>query len=97
LVTHKPVKIEINVNNKIELTIPVSNIGKVDGVEIVQYYMRKLNDAGGLFKSLRAFKRTAVKAGTAQDVKIELPSKTFECFDTTNYAMNESAGEYKFL
>jgi beta-glucosidase len=90
-------KTEIKVNDGIDLKIPVSNTGKRDGIEVVQVYMRKLNDAGGPLKSLRAFKRVEVKAGETQNVTLELPSKTFECFDPANNTMNVSAGEYELL
>jgi beta-glucosidase len=93
----KASKTEIKINDGIELTVPVSNIGKRDGTEVVQVYVRKTNDIGGPLKSLRAFKRVAVKAGETQNVTIELPSKTFECFDTTNNAMSVAAGEYELL
>ena len=82
---------------KLELTIPVSNTGKRDGVEIIQVYMRKLNDVGGPLKTLRAFKRVEVAAGQTNNVTIKLPSQTFECFDPASGTMNVVAGDYELL
>jgi len=95
--TAKAGKTEIKINDDMEITIPVSNTGKRDGIEIVQVYVRKLDDNGGPLKSLRAFKRVPLKADETQDVKIELPSKTFEFFDEVSSAMDVTAGEYELL
>jgi beta-glucosidase len=88
-------KTRIKANEEIELTIPVSNTGKRDGVEIVQVYLRKLNDTEGPLRTLRSFKRVAVAAGKTNNVTIKLPSKTFESFDPTSGTMNVVAGDYE--
>ena len=44
------------------LTVDVTNTGSRDGVEIVQLYIRDLQDKEGPLKSLRAFQRVSVKA-----------------------------------
>ncbi|MGD0592045.1 MAG: xylan 1,4-beta-xylosidase [Bacteroidota bacterium] len=90
-------KTEIKMNDNIKLTIPVSNIGKRDGTEIVQVYVRKLNDTGGPLKTLRAFKRLDVAVGKTQNVTIDLPSTTFQCFDSSSNMMRVTAGEYELL
>ena len=50
-------KTSIAANETIQLTVPVSNAGKRDGVEVVQVYVRKVNDIEGPLKTLRGFKR----------------------------------------
>jgi beta-glucosidase len=90
-------KTEIKINEDIKLTIPVSNTGKHDGTEIVQIYMRKLNDTDGPLKTLRAFKRVEVAVGKMQNVTIDLPPTTFECFNSSSNTMRVTAGEYELL
>ncbi|MFH1195025.1 MAG: xylan 1,4-beta-xylosidase [bacterium] len=85
----------INENESVELTIPVSNTGKRDGTEIVQVYVRKVNDADGPRKTLKGFQRLTVAAGkTAQSV-INLLYSSFEFFDRASGEMTVSAGEYE--
>ena len=50
-------KTAINANESVELTIPVSNTGKRNGTEIVQVYVRKVNDTDGPLKTLKGFQR----------------------------------------
>lgn len=42
-------------NGTVTLTIPVSNTGKRSGIEVVQVYVRKADDANGPLKTLRGF------------------------------------------
>jgi beta-glucosidase len=53
-------KNSIKENEKVSLTIPVSNTGKRDGIEIVQVYIRKVNDQNGPLKTLRGFSRIEI-------------------------------------
>ena len=45
-------KTTIKANETVQLTIPVKNTGKRDGTEIVQVYVRKVNDIDGPLKTL---------------------------------------------
>lgn len=90
-------KAEIRQDETIELSVPVSNTGKRSGTEVVQVYVRKLNDTGGPLKTLRAFKRVEIGAGKTQTVTFELPAKTFESFDTTSGSISVTSGEYELL
>lgn len=84
-------------NQKVVLTIPVSNIGKVDGEEVVQVYIRNLQDLSGPKKSLRAFKRLPIKSGTTQNVCINLTPSSFEFFNPKNEKMEVRKGKYEIL
>ncbi|HTY00525.1 MAG TPA: xylan 1,4-beta-xylosidase [Bacteroidota bacterium] len=79
------------------ITIPVANTGKRDGTEIVQVYVRKVNDVNGPLKTLRGFQRVTVAAGKTEQASITLPSTAFEFFDRAGGAMAESAGDYDVL
>lgn len=88
-------KSQINKDEGAQLTIPVSNTGKVDGTEIVQIYVRKANDTDGPLKTLRGFQRVGVAAGKTGRAIIDLPQTAFEFFDRTKGRMTVTAGEYE--
>jgi beta-glucosidase len=90
-------KPQIQVNEGVELSIPVSNLGKRNGTEIVQVYLHKLNDTDGPLKTLRAFKRVDVAAGKNAIATIQIPSKSLEWFDTSTNTVRVHAGEYELL
>jgi len=90
-------KTSINADESVTLAIPVTNSGKRDGVEVVQVYVHKVNDIEGPIKTLRAFKRTEVKAGKIQEVTIDLPPSSFEFFDQGQGKMVITDGEYELF
>jgi len=77
------------------LTVPVNNIGKRDGTEIVQVYVRDPKDTDGPLRSLRAFQRVDVKAGQTVNAVIKLTPRTFELFDTDTNTMHAHEGRYQ--
>ncbi len=87
----------IKANESVELTIPVSNKGKRNGTEIVQVYVRKLNDTDGPLKTLKGFQRVDVSAGKTAQAVINLPYNSFEFFDRLTGKMDVAAGEYEVL
>ena len=88
-------KTAIKKEEAVQLRVPVTNAGKRDGTEIVQVYVRKVNDTDGPLKSLRAFQRVDVAAGKTGQVTISLPHTAFEFFDRTIGKMAVSPGEYE--
>ncbi|MBX2963835.1 MAG: glycoside hydrolase family 3 C-terminal domain-containing protein [Cyclobacteriaceae bacterium] len=87
----------IPTNGSTRLIIPVSNTGKMNGTEIVQVYVRKVNDVDGPIKTLKGFQRVAVAAGKTSEVLIELPSSSFEFFDRASGKMMVTPGTYEIL
>jgi beta-glucosidase len=79
------------------VTIPVTNTGKRDGDEIVQLYIRDLQDKEGPLKSLRAFQRVSVKAGQSEKVSLQLPRQSFEFWDSATNTMRVKPGKYELL
>ena len=79
------------------LSVPVRNTGHRDGTEIVQLYIRNLQDADGPLKSLRAFQRVDVKAGQTATATLKLNPSSFEFFDTETNTMLTKAGRYELL
>jgi beta-glucosidase len=88
-------KTEIRDNETIKLTIPVANTGKRSGTEIVQVYVRKINDIEGPDKTLRGFQRVELTAGKSGQAIIELTPSAFEFYDWAERKMLVAAGEYE--
>ena len=79
------------------LTVDVTNKGSRDGVEIVQLYIRDLQDKDGPLKSLRAFQRVSVKAGKTEKVTLQLSPKSFEFWDSATNTMRVKPGKYELF
>jgi beta-glucosidase len=88
-------KTTIKPDDKVQLTIPVKNTGKRNGTEIVQVYVRKMNDVEGPLKTLRGFSRVDVPAGMTQQVTIDLPASAFEFYDWGQRQLAVTPGEYE--
>jgi beta-glucosidase len=67
-------KANIKTTENILLNFSIKNTSKREGTEIVQVYVRKVNDTSGPLKTLKAFKRINLKSGESQNVTIDLPS-----------------------
>ena len=80
---------------KITLKVPVSNVGKKDGTEVVQVYVKDPADTEGPLKSLKAFERVEVKAGKTAEAVITLDSRNFELFDAATNTVRAKAGMYE--
>ena len=79
------------------LTIPLKNTGKLDGDEVIQVYLRNPADKEGPIKTLRAFRRVSLPAGQTENIRIELPASTFECFNPSTNRMEILPGKYELL
>ncbi|MBS2099670.1 xylan 1,4-beta-xylosidase [Carboxylicivirga linearis] len=88
-------KNSIQPNESVELSIPVSNVGQHSGTEILQVYIRKVNDMDGPLKSLRAYERVELAKGQTVNAKIVLPPSSFEFYDWSQRKMTVTKGEYE--
>ena len=77
-----------------KLTLSVSNKSKRDGEETVLVYLNKVGDTDGPIRTLRAFQRVEVPAGSTQTVSIPLPDSAFEWWDVKSNAMRILPGQY---
>ncbi len=80
-----------------KLTFTLTNTGKREGTEIVQVYVRRINDTAGPKKSLKAFSRVTLKAGERQTVTIDLPRERFEGWDAQTNTMRVVPGPYEIM
>jgi beta-glucosidase len=72
----------------------LANTGAKDGEDVPQVYV-KTGKAGEPIKSLRGFKRLAVKAGASEQVQIPLPASSFEIYDEATDKLVVAAGTYQ--
>ena len=86
---------EIREGENLTITIPVSNTGKRDGTEVVQVYLRRVNDGTGLTKTLRGFQRIDVIKGKTVNSVIDLPYSDFEFYDEKSLQLKVTPGEYE--
>lgn len=82
-------------NEAIDLSIPVTNAGKRNGTEIVQVYIRKVNDVNGPLKTLKGFRRMDIAAGKTSEALIHLLPTAFEFYDETALQMKVIPGQYE--
>jgi len=90
-------KSTIKNDEAVEITVPVSNIGKRDGTEIIQVYVHKVNDTDGPIKTLKGFQRVEVAAGKTNKAVINLPNSSFEFYNRANGKMEVVSGEYELF
>ena len=90
-------KAEVGADGNGKVTVEVANTGKMDGTEVVQLYIRNLQDPNGPLKSLRAFERVVVKAGQTSTVTLSLNRKSFEFWDAETNTMRVKPGKYEIL
>jgi len=90
-------KEKISKGDSIQLSIPLKNTGKRNGREVIQVYVRKINDKEGPFKSLRGFSKVELAAGKGVVEKIGLPYSAFEFFNEEVTRMDITPGGYEIL
>lgn len=88
---------QIKPGEPLSLRFTLQNNGQSGGDEIVQVYIRNLQDPEGAFSSLRAFKRVHLSAGTKKRLTIDLPPKAFEFYNPLSESVMVTPGEYEIL
>lgn len=87
-------KTEIQNDEQITVSIPVTNSSSVDGEEVVQLYIRDL--VGSItrpVKELKAFKKVLIKAGETAQVEFEISTKDL-AFYRKDLTYGTEAGEF---
>ncbi len=86
---------DVMTGKDITMAIPVSNNSKVKGTEVVQVYLKNLDDKQGPNMQLRAFKRVEVEAGQTINAQINLNLDSFEWFDEKENTVHPLQGNYR--
>lgn len=84
----------INTNENLNITIPVKNISKVDGEEVIEVYVKRNNDASAPVKTLRAFERVFIKAGETKTVQLTISNDSFKFYDEKMDDLKSKTGDY---
>lgn len=80
----------------INVSVPVTNTGKMAGAEVVQLYVRPMEDRPNrCVQTLRAFARVIVKPGQTATAHLQLHWKDFAYFDSGRNAWQVPAGKYQ--
>lgn len=90
-------KTTIKKEQVIEFYIPVTNTGKTDGDEVVQVYLRKINDKAGPRMALRDFRRVHFPAGETRKVHFKLAGNQLEWWNENTREMDVHAGMFEIL
>jgi len=87
-------KTEMQSDEQITVSVPVTNSSSVDGEEVVQLYIRDL--VGSItrpVKELKAFKKVLIKAGETAQVEFEISTKDL-AFYRKDLTYGTEAGEF---
>ena len=76
------------------LSVPVTNVSKVDGDEVVQVYLRRNDDRNGPLKSLRGFRRVHVRAGESVVVNIPMAPENIDLFNPATGTFDSPSGTH---
>ena len=76
------------------LVVPVTNTGSRGGVEIVQLYVSRPDDASGPIRTLRDWRRVSIPSGKTVKVRFPLTDKTFEWWSSSEQKMLPLCGEF---
>ncbi len=80
-----------------KVTVEVANTGSRAGDEVVQIYIRRVDDIAGPQKSLRAFRRVSLLPGEKKRVVIDMPRESFTCWDEATRSMRVVHGSYLMM
>ena len=88
----------LSANEKLTVTIPITNSGKVDGAEVVQGYIHDVKSRlVRPEKELAVFDKVFLKAGETKDVVLTLDKLSVGYYDTRLKAWIAEEGEFKIL
>ena len=82
---------------KLTLSVPVTNTGARDGEEVVQVYVKALDDPGAPIKALKGFKRVKIASGKTQTVKVAISPDAFDFYDASIDELSRKSGRYQIL
>lgn len=87
----------IKAGEKVEITIPLTNVGKMDGAEVVQVYVKSLTNPDAPIKSLKGYVRQEIKAGKSEKVRITLEPESFAYYNADVDGLKVFPGKYQIL
>jgi len=79
------------------VTVPVTNTGSREGAEVIQVYVKRLDDAGAPIKALKGFQKLTLKPGQTKNAVIALDGEAFEYYDEMIDELSVMPGRYQIL
>ena len=76
------------------ITVPVGNVGKRRGTEVVQLYLSYPSDQEGPQQTLRGFRRVELESAQSDFVVFELKYDDFKWFNPATERMETRKGNY---
>ena len=90
-------KSSMKVDGSVKVTVPVTNTGKRDGAEVVQVYVKALDNPDAPIKSLKGFQKIELAAGETKQAEITLDGEAFEFYDPSIDELSTRCGRYQIL
>ena len=80
----------------VKVTVPVTNTGSREGDEVVQVYVKSLDNPDAPIKGLKGFQRVSIKPGVTAKVTVELAPDAFAYYDGAD-GLAVKPGRYQIL
>ena len=85
----------IKAGDDLMVRIPITNVGKLKGTEIIQVYVRKLGDSEGPILSLKGFQRVELMPGESRTANIKLTENAFAFYNDKSLQLEAMPGQYE--
>ncbi|WP_282037471.1 glycoside hydrolase family 3 C-terminal domain-containing protein [Saccharicrinis aurantiacus] len=84
--------------DSIQLSVDITNTGKVDGAEVIQVYVHdKESSVMRPIKELKSFEKVSLNAGQSKKVDFSIDVNAFAFYDETQSDWNLESGAYQLL
>lgn len=84
-------------HSSMTVTVPVTNSGSRDGDEVIQIYVKSLDNPDAPIKSLAGFSRVMIPSGQTKTVKVQLNKDAFSFYDEDADGLKFRPGRYSIL
>lgn len=90
-------KASVAAGKGVDITVPVTNTGSMAGTEVLQVYVKSLDNPDAPIKALKGFQRVELNAGQTKKVKISLRPDSFSYYDESVDGLSFRPGKYQIL
>ena len=89
-------KSSVKAGKGVKITVPVQNTGNRAGTEVVQVYVKALDNPDAPIKALKGFQRVSIDPGKTESVTIDIAPDAFAYYDG-NDGVAIKPGKYQIL
>ena len=90
-------KKSIKAGESVDITVPVRNAGPVAGDEVVQVYVKSLDNPDAPIKALKAYKRVSIAPGKTAKARLTLVPESFAYYSEEADDLAVFPGKYRIL